>query len=378
MIKKRKSILMTGFLLLVSSCAQFGKIPEGEQMKKIEKSPQYSVSEKIFVNENHKGYKAYLKKFSFFEMLWKGLTNDKLTRPQSKLPEIKTDMEAFQKPFEHIKFAWYGHSTFIVRMNQKTILFDPVFSMHASPNKFVVPRFQKPIIDLADLPPIDYIVISHDHYDHLDIRSIEFFKNKNTHFFVPLGVSSHLIEWGVEPQKISEFDWWENQTLGDIEFICTPSQHFSGRSFSRNKTLWASWVLKTKKETIYFSGDSGYANHFKKIGEKYGPFDLAFLENGQYDDMWRFVHMHPEETAQAALDLKAKWMVPVHWGMFSLSRHHWYEPVVAMTEETKKRNVKSIVPIIGQLIEVTPKGHSETTPWWIPLLPKEKISSLQN
>lgn len=227
----------------------------------------------------------------------------------------------------------------------------------------MVKRFQAPVLSIKDLPEIDYVIISHDHYDHLDMETIQHFQTKKTRFITPLGVSSHLKSWGIPEDRMQELDWWESTTFKNIELVCTPAQHFSGRSgMDGGQTLWASYVLKTPKQNLYFSGDSGYDIHFKEIGDKYGPFELVFIENGQYNEMWKEVHLMPEETSQAVLDLKGKKMVPIHWAMFELALHDWYEPIEESEKYTEKYGIELLTPKFGQLVFLEKENIFEK--WW--------------
>ena len=183
-----------------------------------------------------------------------------------------------------------GHSSILVNFFGVTILLDPVFSSRASPVPFTVGRFQKAVVSLEDLPSIDFVLISHDHYDHLDMNTVQYFINKKTKFLVPLGVAPHLKGWGIDPSQIKEFDWWDKYEVRGVKFIATPAQHFSGRGiFEKNKSLWSGWSISNKKQKIFFSGDSGYDIHFKEIGRRLGPFDIVFLDSGQYNLLWRRV-----------------------------------------------------------------------------------------
>jgi L-ascorbate metabolism protein UlaG (beta-lactamase superfamily) len=213
------------------------------------------------------------------------------------------------------------------------------------------------------MPTIDYLILTHDHYDHLDFKTIRKLKNKVDKVVCSLGISSHLIYWGVGKEKITELDWWEaTQLTANIRLTAAPARHFSGRGIKRGQTLWSSFILKTATHNLYLGGDSGYDTHFKKIGEEFGPFDLAILEAGQYNDMWPLIHMLPEETVQAALDLKAKALMPVHWGKFKLGMHPWNEPIRRVLEKAKELNVTVRTPKIGE-----PFFMSETfsgSSWW--------------
>jgi L-ascorbate metabolism protein UlaG (beta-lactamase superfamily) len=226
-------------------------------------------------------------------------------------------------------------------------------------------RFSKELpIEIEQLPQIAAILISHDHYDHLDYESIQKLKDKTGQFYVPLGVGAHFRAWGVPAEKIHELAWWEEINHENLLFAFAPARHFSGRGFTRNNTLWGSWIIKGPKDNIYFSGDGGYADHFKTIGEKYGPFDFAMLECGQYNPNWAQIHMMPEETVQAAIDVKTKLMMPIHWGAFKLALHPWTDPIERVTKAAQARKMPIIAPKIGQAVYVgaTPMAMEN---WWI-------------
>lgn len=357
--------------VFMTGCSAFGTRPGKEYDDKFKTSTHYNPDEKVFFNRRQDLLKEMRKRamsFSTFKEWFAGGENRKPAKP---LPEIKPDMEEFVKPSDDIKVVWFGHSTFLLNLDGKIILVDPVFSGSAAPFSFMVKRFQKPVLELSELPPIDYIVISHDHYDHLDIESIQFFKEKKTLFVTPLGVGSHMIGWGIPSNRITELDWWQTHQQDGLEFTATPAQHFSGRDgIHDNTTLWASWVLKTEKHNIYFSGDSGYDTHFKDIGDKYGPFELAFIENEQYNQKWKEVHMLPEESIQAFQDLKAKRYFPVHWGMFELAFHTWYEPIQRISEMAWDKGISLVSPKLGEVVQVNSsyKNHF----WWEEEIPKDK------
>lgn len=300
--------------------------------------------------------------------LMKKMLCDTSRIPAEKMPEVKPDFLDFMKKSEHMKFIWFGHSTLLLNLDDHTILIDPVFH-NASPVSFIGKRFQKPVVELSELPPVDSIVISHDHYDHLDKLTVEYFRTKETKFYVPKGVGAHLEDWGIPQERITELSWHESAMSGPIVFTATPAQHFSGRGlFDRNETLWASWVIQGVTEKIYYSGDTGYGPHFKEIGEKYGPFEYAFIENGQYNVRWPDVHMQPEESLQAYVDLDAHTFIPVHWGMFDLSLHHWTEPIVRTHTIAMNWDIPIITPRLGETVDWF---HSPNTPWWTKFIPAE-------
>jgi L-ascorbate metabolism protein UlaG (beta-lactamase superfamily) len=243
-------------------------------------------------------------------------------------------------------------------------LIDPVFSGNAAPLSFMVKAFPgSDVYKAEDIPVIDYLILTHDHYDHLDYKTILKLKRKVKAIYCSLGISSHLKHWGIDTGIITEMDWWEEQQLDEaITLVATPARHFSGRGIKRAQTLWSSFVLQTATHRLFLGGDSGYDSHFKTIGEKYGPFDIALLEAGQYNTMWPLIHMMPEETVQAASDLQAKLLLPVHWGKFSLAMHAWNEPVKRVLARAKELNIPVRTPMIG---EPTVLGTTYTmNNWW--------------
>ena len=268
--------------------------------------------------------------------------------------------------YDETRLFWFGHSAFLLQHNRTNILIDPMFGKVPAPLSFLGgKRFIEELpISPEELPEINYVLFSHDHYDHLDYESVIKLKDKVNRFITPLGLGNHLIRWGVKEEQIIELNWWESKQIDGFKFICTPAQHFSGRKFNNSQqTLWSSWVIKTDSLNLYFSGDSGYDTHFKEIGEKYGPFDISLLECGQYNKLWADVHMFPEETVKAGMDLKSKKIMPIHWGAFKLAMHSWNEPAIEVYNQSNRKNVDVLIPKIGEEIRVD-SVSKEVNFWW--------------
>jgi len=266
---------------------------------------------------------------------------------------------------DSVRITWLGHAALFIEIEGARILTDPAFSERASPLQWMGPkRFHRVPVAIEQIPQLDAIIISHDHYDHLDYHSILKLASKTKHFFVPLGVGNHLQKWGVDKSKITELDWWQEANLNDhIRLAATPAQHFSGRGlFSRNTTLWASWAILGQKKKIYFSGDTGMFSAFKEIGKRYGPFDYTLMHVGAYSDEWPKVHMTPEEAVQAHIDIGGKIFVPIHWGTFRLAFHDWNEPAERLYAEAQTKHLRYVIPIAGESIS---NPHlPPVKPWW--------------
>lgn len=257
-----------------------------------------------------------------------------------------------------------GHSTLLFNFQGNFWLTDPVFSERASPIQWAGPkRFHPTPITIEDLPEIAGVIISHNHYDHLDKDAIRKLHPKVNQFFTPLGVGGILQEWGVPSSKIVELDWWQEHRSEDINLVATPSQHFSGRGvFDADKTLWCSWVIETPTDKIFFSGDSGYFDGFKEIGNKHGPFDLTLMETGAYNKLWPHVHMMPEESLQAHIDLQGNWLLPIHNTTFDLSLHAWFDPLNRITAAAEENDVQLVTPIIGERLDLDADPIENR--WW--------------
>lgn len=339
----------------------FGEIPEGKRLEKIKTSSNYVNGR--FKNLSPTSLMA--DQASYIKLLKLQFWKETPTEPATVLPSVKSDLAPTltEKPV----ITWFGHSSLLIQLKEKNILVDPVLSERASPVQYAGSRNYEgtSIFTTEDLPTIDYVLITHDHYDHLDYGTITQLKSRKPKFYTPLGVGAHLESWGIPSEDIHEFDWWESENIDTgIKLITTPARHFSGRSLTdKNKTLWASFVLITQEHNIYLGGDSGYDTHFREIGEKYGPFDIAILEAGQYHEYWPNIHMMPEETVQASKDLKAKVLLPVHWGKFTLSLHRWDDPIVRINNQSQRAGVQITTPRIGEKI-ILDSIYPESK-WWV-------------
>lgn len=339
---------------------QFGKMPTGARLERILNSPHYRDGR--FQNESPTpdlaegvGYGTVMWDFFF--------KKDKRVQPRDIIPSKKTDL--INLPADSNVLVWFGHSSYFLQIDGKRFLSDPVFSGSASPISFTTPGFKgTDVYTVDEFPYIDYLLISHDHWDHLDYKTVTQLKTKVGKVITGLGVGEHLEYWGFDPAIIIEKDWNEEVQLDSgFKITTAPTRHFSGRGFKRCPTLWSSFVLETPSKKIYIGGDSGYDTHFKRIGEKYGPFDLVILECGQYNAYWKYIHMMPEEVAQAAIDLKAKRLFPVHWSKFALSLHAWDESISRVTKEAERLNMPLIHPMIGEKVDLNDSTYRGVR-WW--------------
>ncbi len=356
-------MIVIGTILVTNLLSAFGEAPNAEFQAGYQSSNNFTDEE--FVNEIPTSMDMSVSALK--TVLWDYIVGIPDHEPAKLLKIQKPVAErVFEIPDTLTQLMWFGHSAFLLQTNGKTILLDPMLGTSPSPiPAFGSQRFTEGLpISLEDLPVIDVIVFSHDHYDHLDYPTLRELKDRVQHLVVPLGVESHLQSWGFREDQITALDWWEDITLDGITFTSTPARHFSGRGLTdRNRTLWSSWVIKSPQANIYFSGDGGYGPHFKAIGERYGPFDFALMECGQYDERWRQIHMMPEETVQASIDVKAKVFAPIHWGAFVLALHSWYDPVDRAVLEAQRLKISIAVPAIGELI-IVPTSSDSNKSWW--------------
>ena len=353
------ALIALAIFIFIKTSSQFGAFPDGDSKKIILNSKNFINGKfvnlnPVPVNTNDASTRPNEKRATLMD--WISPAKDK--NPLKSLPSIKFQI----KNLTEGKFIWLGHSTLLMNTGGLIVMTDPVFN-RASP----LPIFGKPFsienpIIIDDLPKVNVVVISHDHYDHLDTRAIKDLSKKVDRFFVPLGIKAHLESWGVDKNKISELDWHDSENYKGIKFILTPAQHFSGRGLSDgNETLWGSWIINSSTMKVFFSGDGGYSKTFKELGGMYGPFDIAFIENGAYNANWSKIHMFPDEVVQATIDLNAKVLFPIHWGKFDLAIHPWDEPIIRVTDEAKKQKVNIATPMIGEVFDLI---NLPITHWW--------------
>jgi L-ascorbate metabolism protein UlaG (beta-lactamase superfamily) len=352
--------IVVAFIAVFLQQKKFGKKPAGERLTKIRLSSNYYNGS--FQNLNHtpalaEGVTLYsvLKEF-FFER------KNRIT-PVDSIPSVKTDLISI--PVDRDVLVWFGHSSYFMQLDGKRILVDPVFSGSASPLPFGTKAFKGTnIYSTEDIPPIDYLFISHDHWDHLDYKTILNLKPKVKNVICSLGTAEHLVYWGYDERIVVEKDWHEKISLEEGFVVFTkPARHFSGRGLKRNMTQWTSFVLQTPSYKIFIGGDSGYDSHFMKIGIDHGPFDLAILENGQYNKKWKYIHTLPEEFLLVASELKANRVLPVHCSKFALANHPWDEPLIKLIENNKKVGLSIATPMIGEIVDLQ-NSKQQFSEWW--------------
>lgn len=360
---------LIGLIIIVSVLflnfnPQFGKSPSREQKNEYQKYSNFKKGH--FVNESPSPMDI-----EYGKVLREFMKKAPERSPAKNILTRKIDPASIANlGSETTRLTWFGHSTFLLELDGKKILIDPMFGNSPSPLPWLgTKRYSEELpIKIDQLPFIDAVIISHDHYDHLDYGSIQKLKDKVGQYFVPIAVGNHLAKWGISKDKIRELYWWEETEFKGVELVCCPARHFSGRGlFDRTTTLWSSWVIKGKKDNIYFSGDSGYDKHFEKIGDKYGPFDISLLECGQYNTDWKYIHMMPEETAKAGKDLRSEWIMPIHWGAFTLALHSWTDPVERVLSKAKELDIRVATPEIGEPMIIGSETYP-TNDWWMKYL----------
>ncbi|MVZ64503.1 MBL fold metallo-hydrolase [Sphingobacterium sp. DK4209] len=351
-------VLTALFIYLLGISDTIGALASGERLHRMESTKTF----KDGVFQNIEITPAVKEGVSQFTMLRKFFFDkDKRNIPSTPLPVIQTDLKNI--PLDQDVYVWFGHSSYFLQIDGKRILVDPVFSKHASPVPFGVKAFDMTYTyQVDDMPEVDVLLITHDHFDHLDYPTFMSFKNKAKQIITSVGVGAHLEKWGYPAERIHELYWGESETIDSLTFTANVARHFSGRWFKRNTSLWSSFVLKTPDYNIFIGGDSGYGKHFKEIGDKYGPFDFSIIENGQYNDMWHYIHLMPEEAISAAKELKTKNLIPVHNSKFPLANHAWDEPMIRISAEAEKQGQALLTPQMGQIIFLN--QNNITKHWW--------------
>lgn len=349
--------------LVLSGCASLGRHPSKPEQRTYASSPNFDAARGVFLNlpepeldsfwiANRAAFRAGI------DVSYNG------PGPDFTLPQVRPDFAEFTSGGTGaLKAIWIGHSSVALRIGGATVLLDPVFG-RASPLSFYgYPRFQAPPFRRDDLPDVDVILVSHEHYDHLERATVEHFAKKGTRFVVPLGIGSHLRYWGVRPDRITELDWWDSVTVGNVTFTATPAWHSSGRrQRGENRTQWASWVLRTPEHRVFFSGDGGYGSHFRAIGERFGPFDVALLETGQYSRAWR-AHLKPGHWPVVLREIRATNWLPIHWGVFSFAPHDWDEPIRLADSIAREHGLRLLTPRQGEITDL--RQPQAFTRWWI-------------
>ncbi|WP_417070603.1 MBL fold metallo-hydrolase [Niveibacterium terrae] len=359
------SLAALAALAFLSACAflqqsKFGAAPEGERLRQIERSPHYAEGEfhnliptPILAEDSS----------TLAIVAHDALKPVRNLRPVQPIPVIKTDLKALDPHRDVV--IWLGHSSFYVQLAGRRILIDPVLSAFASPVPFTVAAFDGTnLYNADDMPEIDLLLITHDHWDHLDYATLTALQDKVKLAVVALGVGAHLEHWAWPREKIRELDWYDELAMGDgFSVHLVPARHYSGRALTRNKTLWGGFVLESATQRLLFSGDTGYGPHFKDIAQRFGRFDLVALDMGQYDPRWPDIHMTPEQAAQAAEDLKTRAMLPAHIGRFSIARHAWNEPFERISAAGQGKGYHLLTPRIGEALQLD--GEEQAfSPWW--------------
>jgi Predicted Zn-dependent hydrolases of the beta-lactamase fold len=360
-------VIIILLVLFLSIYPVFGGKPGEQTLARMKQSPHYAKGK--FVNTLPSAMSMSLREN--LALLMEFARGNKEAKPERALAVEPIDAHSLRETEGtsadvRAKVTWFGHSALMLELDGKRLLLDPMLGRSPSPVPWIGGRrFSNDLpIEIEELPAIDAVLLSHDHYDHLDYGSIKRLKDKVGRFFVPLGVAAHLERWGVAPDRIEEFNWWEEAVWEGIRLACTPARHFSGRGITgRNGTLWCSWVLHGQSARIFFSGDSGYGPHFRQIGDKFGPFDLTLMECGQYDERWAAIHMLPEESVQAHQDVNGEVMIPIHWGAFRLALHDWRDPVERVIKKAKEQSIKIATPRIGEPVQIG-TGIYPTNEWW--------------
>ena len=358
--------LFVALVLFLGGCAvlnqpRFGKLPKGEELQNLEQSPNYKDGTFQYLLPTP----LFSEGVSTFSVIWNGFfSKSERLVPEEPLPTVKTDLKELDLQQDIV--IWLGHSSYFIQLDGKRILIDPVLSDYAAPFSFINKAFDGTTIYKAeDLPEIDCLLISHDHWDHLDYPTVKVLLSKVRQVICPLGIGASFEHWGYPKEKVFEGDWNDNVAIGhDLNIHLLPARHYSGRLFGKNKTLWVGFALETPHRSIFYSGDSGYGPHFAEIGQAFNGFDLVLLDCGQYDPRWSYIHMTPEEAAQAAMDLEAKTLMPAHVGRFTIANHPWDEPFMRIADVSVNKSYRLITPQIGESVKVD-AASSRLPRWWL-------------
>jgi L-ascorbate metabolism protein UlaG (beta-lactamase superfamily) len=323
---------------------QFGGRFEGERLEKMRRSAQW-VNDR-FENDPPQSTNSSL--VSTIRLYSQGQVRE----PQFEIPVVALPAGMLERPAgDGLRAIWFGHASVLVELDGMRFMVDPVLADVVSPLPVGPSRFHAPPVALAQLRGIDAVLISHDHYDHLDMATVQHLAAQGTHFYVGLGVGAHLERWGVPAAQVHEMQWWESVNMKGVAIHSTPARHYSGRKRMDNSTLWTSWLVKGPAHAVFYSGDTGYAGHFKEIRQRLGDVDLTLVKVGAYGSTWLDIHMDPEHAVQAHVDLGGKALLPVHWATFNLAYHAWEEPIVRTLAAAKAQNVRVITPRVGEVYE---------------------------
>ena len=352
------------FVVLVASTewfAAFGGSAEGEALTRIERSPNFRDGR--FQNPVEARMMA---PGSMWKMLGRQFFGDEIRVPPGPLPIVGLSSADYATPpYSGLRATWLGHSTVLVEIDGHRVLFDPMWSGRASPSQLAGPRrFHPPPLPIEEIPPLDAVIVSHDHYDHLDMGTIRALAAQPAlRFVVPLGMGAHLERWGINRSRITELDWREATSVGGLTITATPSRHFSGRWLTGgNRVLWATWVVAGPSHRVFHSGDTGFFEGFARIGADFGPFDLTMIKIGAYDVTWPDIHVNPEEAVRAHTMLRGAVLLPIHWGTFNMAFHDWFEPAERVLAAASQAGIRFVMPRQGQQIE--PSQAAGFEPWW--------------
>lgn len=353
-------LLIALFGYLYTKTERFGSLPSGKRLERIKKSLNYING----AFRNKEDTPAFTGGANVFKIMWEvQLKRNKNTSPNNILPAVKSDLH--QLNLNDDILIWFGHSSYYFQLDGLRFLVDPVLNGSASPFSFITKAYKGTnIYSDADIPNIDYLILTHDHWDHLNFETIKKLMPKIKNIICPLGVGAHLERWGFEGKLITEMDWDETHRLAENKTLTSvPARHFSGRSLKRNQSLWSSYVLNNNGFKIFLGADGGFGKHFEEIAQKFAPFDFAFLENGQYHKYWQYVHCTPAETAQVIKLLQARQTIAMHSCKFTLSTHSWDEPLAKLSALSKKQGFNLLTPKIGEPIYLK-KPNPGLTNWW--------------